>query len=266
MQLRRQLTFHCFCLFTFLTLGLLGASASQAQTPNALDFSQISADYKLFYAPNSLRPLGYAFGTGLVVAHTPMDQNFNDWHEREALSKQSNRLSKVAKKFGEWRLLIPVAVGLSYTVDADSQAGQWANQSLRALWVGGPAVLASQVITGGSRPKELRPHHAKWRMFKDNNGVSGHAFVGAIPFLTLAQLNADNPGVYYSATALSLLPAWSRINDRSHYLSQAALGWYIAYHSTQMINASKTAKPTAMQWMPYTDGQSVGIVLNKSFY
>ncbi len=61
----------------------------------------------------------------------------------------------------------------------------------RAYLVGAPAMLLMQNVTGGSRPEEM-DHGSKWDPFHDDNGVSGHAFMGAVPFLTLANMYDDN--------------------------------------------------------------------------
>ena len=42
------------------------------------------------------------------------------------------------------------------------------------------------MATGASRPADGQGSH--WHMFNDNNGVSGHAFIGAIPFLAAAEM------------------------------------------------------------------------------
>ena len=103
----------------------------------------------------------------------------------------------------------------------------------RAYFIGAPVLLVTQFATGGSRPKE-NISESHWKPFDDNNGVSGHAFIGAVPFLTLAQMY-DNSAIKYLAYAGSFLTAWSRINDDSHYFSQAALGWYLAYESVDAV-------------------------------
>jgi hypothetical protein len=71
--------------------------------------------------------------------------------------------------------------------------------------------------------------------FNDNNGVSGHSFIGAVPFLALAKMNGDNTVLKYVAYAASAAAAWSRVNDNGHYLSQAALGWYMAWESVDAV-------------------------------
>ncbi len=93
---------------------------------------------------------------------------------------------------------------------------------LRSILVGGPPLLVLQWATGGARPTET-DESSEWRPFHDNNGVSGHSFMGAIPFLSAAKM-ADNIWIKGSFYAASTLPGISRVNDDAHYFSQAFLG------------------------------------------
>jgi hypothetical protein len=48
--------------------------------------------------------------------------------------------------------------------------------------VGAPPLYVMQQVTGSSRPGEGSAG-SHWHFLNDNNGVSGHAFIGAVPFL-----------------------------------------------------------------------------------
>jgi hypothetical protein len=60
-----------------------------------------------------------------------------------------------------------------------SLAGKWATRSLRTMLVGTPPLLVLQKVLGASRPTE---DNSRWHSFKDNNAVSGHSFMGVVPF------------------------------------------------------------------------------------
>jgi len=62
-------------------------------------------------------------------------------------------------------------------------------------------------MTGASRPSE---GDSKWRPLKDSNGLSGHAFIGAVPFITAAKMN-DNPYIKTILYGFSVLPGLTRI-------------------------------------------------------
>ncbi len=95
-----------------------------------------------------------------------------------------------------------------------------------------------QVLIGASRPKEFRG--SKWRPFEDTNGVSGHALVGAVPFLVAAK-HSDNRLLRSALVFGSGIAGYSRIYEDKHYLSQALLGWWIAHlavEATDLTNRS----------------------------
>ncbi|MEZ6069860.1 MAG: hypothetical protein R3C10_06170 [Pirellulales bacterium] len=122
-------------------------------------------------------------------------------------------------------------------------------------------MLALQAVTGASRPGESTSE-SHWKPFDDNNGVSGHAFMGAIPFMSAAKMT-DNiwfKGALYAASAL---PAMSRVSDDDHYFSQAFLGWWMAYMAasapstvrtilTRTVTSWSTPKATASAWASNT--------------
>jgi membrane-associated phospholipid phosphatase len=91
------------------------------------------------------------------------------------------------------------------------------------------------VVFGGTRPEDNHPDGSHWRFFGSNGrAASGHAFIGGITFLNAAELT-DNVPLKSALYVASVLPAWSRIIQDKHYLSQAILGWWLAYLSTRAV-------------------------------
>ena len=89
--------------------------------------------------------------------------------------------------------------------------------------------------------------------------MSGHAFMGAIPFLSAAKMTEDP---YLKATfyVASTLPGLSRITDDDHYPSQVLLGWWIAYlaaSAVDEVNISRSHVSIFPMMIP--DGAGVGI-------
>ncbi len=218
-------------------------------------------DYKSFYSLDRLTRLGIGFGVGAVGANTNIDTQVQNWYQDNIRSKRTDDFSKTVKVFGEGKYLIPLSL-LSASInyfDAESPVGVWGVYTSRAYLTGTPALLLMQKITGASRPGET-DHDSKWRPFDDNNGVSGHAFMGAIPFLTLANMYDDNKVVKYLAYAASFATAWSRVNDDSHYLSQAALGWYMAFESVDAVfDADREKKNISITPMIGRDSYGVSV-------
>src|SRR5690606_20584378 len=119
----------------------------------------------------------------------------------------------------------------------DTPAARWASRSLRANILGGTQAWALTYMLGSHRP---RAGTSDWQPWNDNDGVSGHSFYGAVPFLTAAHMS-DSAGWKATLITLSTLPAFSRVNDDQHYLSQAVMGWSIAWLSTRTIARDEPA-------------------------
>ena len=203
-------------------------------------FNTVKDDYLEFYSRKRLLRMLAATGAGALMANTHIDQEIQDWYQHDARSSATDDLASVTKQFGEYKYVVPLLLvsglaghylGESY--DGAKGVGAWGLRSMRAYLVGFPLQITAQYLTGASRPVENRG--SDWRPFKDNNGVSGHAFIGAVPFLTLARMNDDNPYLKYFFYAASTLTGLSRINDNAHYFSQAVLGWYIAWEATGAV-------------------------------
>ncbi len=115
--------------------------------------------------------------------------------------------------------------------------GEFGCRTAREYLVEAPPVLLMQAMLGGSRPGETGVD-SQWKPFDDNNAVSGHAFIGAVPFITAAQMTENRAlrSLFYLG---STCPAWSRVNDDAHYLSQVLLGWYMAYLACQCVTGTE---------------------------
>ena len=219
----------------------------------------IKNDYKNYYTDKDrLVRFGIAFGIGGIIANTNIDQSFQNRYQDNIRSKSTDDFSKIVKQFGNGKITIPFALlasSLNLAYD-DSIIGKWGAYTSRAFLVGAPGLLAMQFVTGGSRPSEKRSYHSSWRPFKDNNGVSGHAFMGSIPFLVIYKMS-DNVYLKYSAFAASFLTAWSRVNDNQHYLSQIALGWYMGYEAVDSV--FQTNKQRGYAFEPFIKYDAVGL-------
>lgn len=223
-------------------------------------------DYKNLYTSKDrwLR-LGVAFGVGGIMANTSIDERIKKWYQDDVRSPQTDKVASVVKEFGNGKITIPVALlASSITLfKPDSTIGNWGAYTSRAYIAGAPLLLSTQVLTGASRPDE-KDYNSKWHPFKDSNGVSGHAFMGAVPFLTLAYMYKDNLYIKYISYAASFLTAWSRVNDNAHYASQAGLGWYLAYESVDAVFETDT-NTKHYSFTPIFRGDSYGLALNITY-
>ncbi len=206
---------------------------------------RVCGDVDNFYLGDGLRGMALAVAVAAPIANTHADQGIRDWYQTRLRTRTTDEWAKVGKSFGEYKLAIPVyaavAVGglcFDHTW-AGSLTEEWGERSLRALLVGSPAVGVLQLGLGSSRPGEGPSH---WHPFNDNNGVSGHAFVGAVPFLTAAAMT-DNKLLKIPLVLGSFWTAWSRINDDAHYFSQTLLGWSFAFLAVQSVTQTELDAP-----------------------
>ncbi|MBW2076674.1 MAG: phosphatase PAP2 family protein [Deltaproteobacteria bacterium] len=209
--------------------GMRAKAKAEGMVARARD--TVYRDYRCFYSWESLKKTTLGMGLAGVVANTSMDGEIQGWVQESLRDEDTDELSESVKPFGEGAITIPLYAGaallgkLTEGNQRDSFTGEWGRRSLRAIVVGAPPMLFLQKGIGASRPKE---DDSRWRPFNDNNGVSGHSFMGAVPFLSAATMT-ENRYVKYSLFLGSMLCGFSRINDNCHYFSQAALGWWTAY-------------------------------------
>lgn len=197
--------------------------------------NEVRADFSRAYGdPGNAARLGAALAVSGVFANTPLDGNFQRYYQGHISSDATDSASDIARLPGEAVIAVPALAG-TYLLAGNTEVKGWAGDSLRALAIGAPAGLFLQYATGGGRPEEGDSH---WRPFKNNNGLSGHAFIGSVPFIAAAK-RTDSPYLKTLAYGLSALSAASRINDDKHFLSQAALGWYLGYLSVNSINSQR---------------------------
>jgi len=239
-------------------------------TPLYKELQRYKESLKSFYQWDTALNFGVSLGFGAILANTSCDQNFRNWYQEDFRSSGTDDWSRFCKIFGEGHYVIPayLATSIAYryldeywNLDAGSgkNFGQWASRSSQAILVGFPVLLVGQYATGASRPSDEKSWGSHWKPFTDNHGISGHAFLGAVPFITAAQMTDHfllKSVLYFGST----LTGWSRINDDAHYLSQAILGWYLAYLSCRAV--TRTENPNfgrGLTVFPLVTADTVGV-------
>ena len=224
----------------------------------------IYEDYRNFYAVENLEYLAIGIGIAGVLANTSIDGEVQGWDQGSLRDGDTDNFSRAVKPFGDGEITVPVYLGaaifgeLTKDIEAGSTTGEWGKRSLRTILVGAPPMLLLQRSLGASRPKEDDSH---WRPLNDDNGVSGHSFMGAVPFITAAKMT-ENPYLKYFFYLGSTLTGWSRINDNSHYFSQAALGWWMAYLAADCGEKGEAEKKkVVITPAPVADGAGFTVTL-----
>lgn len=199
-------------------------------------YEAVTTDLGNFYLDReNLTRLGIGVAGAAVFANTGIDRYIRNKYQDRLRSHETDEATKIFNISGTALVLVTVPVYIG-TYGAgllfhNPTMEEWAQKSLRATVVGGPALVFLATATGGDRPTEGDSH---WKPFQNFHGVSGHAYIGGIPFITAAKMS-ENPyqkAVFYG---LSTFTGLSRINDDKHYFSQAALGWYLAYLSCAVV-------------------------------
>lgn len=269
-QLRiSQLTVTFFILAVMAaSQAVLAAEVAPVKKVSASINEIVADDYRSFYASERLLRMGLVFGAGAIMANTNIDMSMRNRYQDNVRSDTTNSWSSVegnnaalrAKLFGESKYMLPVALlaASMNTLDTDTAVGNWGANASRAYIVGLPAMRGMQLVTGAARPRHNAPAGSAWRPFNNDgyaHGVSGHSFLGAVPFLTIAYMNPDNDWVKYPAYLASMAAGWSRINDDAHFPSQVILGWYIAWEAVESVfDNHKKKKDVAVGPMAMLDG------------
>lgn len=201
----------------------------------------VCEDCKNFYSWPNLGIIGLELAVAAPLANTTADQHIQRWYQCNVRSSGTDGAAAVAKQFGEHFYTVPIYIGAAALgrLAADTRPGpvveEWGCRSLRAMIVGAPAIGVLQVALGSARPDQ---GSSSWRPFHGSTGVSGHAFVGAVPFLTAASMT-DQLWLQAPLVAASTFTTWSRVNDGAHYTSQAILGWCIGCSAVLSVNATE---------------------------
>lgn len=203
---------------------------------------KVLEDYRNFYDCESLVCLTAAFGAGALMANTGFDDTMQNAWQRGVQPTGVGTFFSGCKDIGEGRYVLPIAgvaaaTGLVFEGNpAGDAVGEWGSRSLRMFVVGAPPLYVLQMATGASRPSE--DVGSQWHFFNDNNGVSGHAFVGAVPFLAAAEM-VESPLLKGTLYVCSTFVGFSRMTDDAHYPSQVFLGWYLAWASARAVDATE---------------------------
>jgi PAP2 superfamily len=215
----------------------------------AFDVDLVREDFGQFFSPAGLGGLALGLGLAAPLANTSADRDVRNWYQDRIRTGSLNPLSSVANYGGQFWFVVPLWMEYTALRDGaddsyylDGGIHEWSNRSLRAVAVGYVPVIALYGLLGSGRPDSNDSH---WQPFRHFHGVSGHTFMGAVPFLTAAAMT-DNPLYQVPLVAGSFLTGWSRIHEDRHYLSQVALGWWIAWLTVQAVDRTQRERSVSV--------------------
>ncbi len=217
-------------------------------------------DYKHYLSTDRLWLLGGAFGAAALIGNTNLDNSLSHHWQSDIRNKNTDRFFKMPQRIGGFSYyygpIYLASVGIGHLTEhtlLGNALYHWGYRSFRTFLLGGPQQALFTYLIGSGRPNREESSH--WKPFKQNTGVSGHAFYGAIPFLTAAMMT-DPPVLRYTMYALSTLPGLSRINSNYHYTSQVILAWSMAYLSAVSVYDTDSGRNPKfqVQVQPRSDG------------
>lgn len=223
----------------------------------------VKRDFCTYFQTDNLLEFGNFFVAAGILANTGLDRTVKDIWLEDFKSNSTDKFFTIPKAIGGLSFYyFPIyltAMGVGYWRDHDCFGNvlyQWGYRNLRGFLVGGLQQIIMAPTLGSGRPCKNQP--SKWQPFKYRTGVSGHAFFGALPFVTAAMMT-DPPILKALLYIGSTLPGVSRINSNAHYASQVLLGWALAYFSARAIYESDQARTPAFQMgvFPRGDGAMV---------
>ena len=250
----------------FLPLLFFISFFSFSQSQNSL-IEKLTLDHKNYYLETDYKTTAYVFLLGSLMANSDIDQNLISFYNNDIRDKdleEHNENASFWKNFGEGDIFIPLALlSASTNFVAKNPVGTWGSMVSRAYLVGAPPMLLMQKVTGGSRPFEREDGSSTWDFWADENGVSGHAFMGSIPFLVASKMS-NNKLISNTFLTLSTFTGISRVNDNAHFTSQAILGWYMGYMAVAAIDKTNKKEKDYLL-MPVLDSEKVGLSISGSF-
>jgi PAP2 superfamily len=219
-------------------------------------------DHVHFYSPDSLALLAGGFSLGAIGANTGFDQSLQDYSQSD-IGDSTKHFFHQSKDIGDQNWTVPIfasawVAGRLYSGSEEmGPVGTWGERSMRGMIVGFPPLLGLQRLTGASRPDESSDG-SQWNPFNDNNGVSGHSFVGAMPFITAAKMTQSRGQKALLYAGSTIVPI-SRVLDNAHYPSQIVLGWWVAYLAASAVDVTENPEH---RWriLPFTSQDSTGIL------
>ena len=244
-----------------------GPGETQAGALEALG-NRIQQDYRTAYSYEGLARVLPPVAVHGVLANTSLDRDIRDHWQDHWRHPDRDQLAEDWIKVGDYsqnRYALPLyslgmLAGGYRGQPTDGRLATWSERSLRTNLLGAPQAWALTYALGTHRPTVGT---SGWQPWNDNDGVSGHSFYGAVPFLTAARMS-DGPAWRYSLYALSTLPGIARIHVNKHYTSQAWLGWAIAFHASGIVAAEK--EPGEFSWLLLPVGDDgVVLALSRSF-
>jgi hypothetical protein len=239
------------------------------------DLHLVFEDYGNYFTWNGIGQMALGVALAAPIANTSADLSIRNWYQNHNKEPWEESYAYSIKNAGEYTYALPayfaIAIagkgmqGLDSLISDDGSwigevgqvSNEWGQRCIRAMAVGTPMVGLLQVGLGSTRPGLGSSY---WNPLGASHGVSGHAYVGSIPFLTAASMT-DSPYLKVPLVLASCLTGWSRIQTDDHYFSQVALGWWMGYLAVRAVNRTQDEE-RGIEFLPgSSEGPGVSMLL-----
>jgi len=259
------------CIGAWLMLAPLGVWAQRsAAEQGSFDglINELRVDFRYHYSSEPLTTLAIGFGGSAILANSNADARIQQYFREQLQNNSGDRLASWFTDVGDLAqplFSLPIYLGAMWLGDRNGEQptalAQWGARSLRASLIGTPELVTLAYLSGGQRPEEGEPG---WDPFADNNGVSGHAFYGAVPIITAARMS-DKRWLRYTLYVTSTLPGLARVYEDKHYFSQAFMGWWLANLAVDSVLHTDAEQAAHLKLMPVIYSDGAGVQLSMRF-
>lgn len=226
----------------------------------------VFADAAEFYSWPRLGHLGLGLGFAALSANSQLDRDIYEDVVAGWRRPEYDSFGQAVTGMGEGAFALPTfaLAGLLGEHIGLPTVSTWGERTLRAAIVGAPSVLFLQRAIGAGRPEDpANTTASEWQFWEHSNGVSGHAFIGSISWLTAARMSESSTAAALFGVGSLLVPA-ARLQGDRHYFSQVALGWLIGLMSTGAID-ERDANAANWTMSPDLSDGFVGLQFERRF-
>ena len=239
------------------------------------DVHLILEDYGNYFTWQGMGEIALGVALAAPIANTSADLSIRNWYQRHNKEPWEESYAYSIKNAGEYTYALPAYFAIaiagkgmqgldsvmfddgSWIGEVGQVSNEWGQRCIRAMAVGTPMVGLLQVGLGSTRPSLGSSY---WNPLAASHGVSGHAYVGSIPFLTAASMT-DSSYLKVPLVLASCLTGWSRIQTDDHYFSQVALGWWMGYLAVRAVNRTQDEE-RSIEFLPgSSEGPGVSMLL-----
>jgi len=257
---------RCAWLATITTLA--GCSTPEAPGPT---WGAIVEDHRSFYDRDTTLEWAMGIAGAGALVYLDWDEDLQEDYQEHWGHQGGKDLADSVERIGDHRNLIPITLAawgagcLADRWDLLAPLSTWGQLTFRSLLVGTPPLLITQSALGGARPEDGPPD---WDLFDDHVAASGHAFVGALPFLTASRMT-ENRWARAGWLVLSFAPGWARLETNDHYPSQVLLGWWISFLAVQSVfdaeDRLREEEAPSVTWIPWISEEATGVLWRAEF-